>query len=1245
MQTPPISNSVEGTKAVFGSCAKRPKNRLLWALSMSLTAISALLALAWYFSRMHSGFSFTVVSQGVLTYAPTAVMVVLVAGWRQIDYECKTTAPWMELSNGHATASKSVMLDYISTFQALSFWSSIRNGHGTVALGIVGFVLLKVATIASTGLLILEPHTQFSELNGTVKETFDGTLYNFSDLSLNQDQSPVYTAYGVLATGLDAPTSTSDDAAYAAFDLPETLINNSTFSIVVDALFPEFTCQHADVSVDLLPGNSTDINPKHQIRLSSSTCENSPGPIYALNPALFVCPPRQLSGTINEVKCQDEDESGQNSWNLITMTDMRYQQTLNTSNDLEVSDETIPVDFSTEVAQISSILCKISYTSGSLNISGSANPVSNKLHTERIPESAPGPLENFTDADLNNMVDLVLSATSGMFGSSLDNEYSLEYPNTMLKLMAAQGSNGYEGLISNQEFFMKAASRAYKQVAIQVLHQHLLRNAPRGTPVHVSYSVASLRVTEMSAWLMFGLFMAAVCISVVLLFARSKRNLNVQAQTMLQTAQLVGTSTSLHALFADTEGKAEADLKRTLADYSFNVTFDRADKGFAITAGAVKGTPPVEHEALGPEVEGWWKQLTASRWFLCLTFTYAALLICALEALQRLSSGRNGFVAVSSVHGIWRTTITHFLPALVMVLLATMFNCIDFNVMLLYPYHQLKSSMPTTALERRPPLRQLPVVSFWHAVLNLDYAMIGSAIAAFVGALLTIVVSGLYSINAVPSPTSVSVEAVDIMNASWTDSLINDGGAAIALSLTENLNLSYPQGTYGELYLPQLQLSNVTNQAGSNAEATQLFEVPLVGFRANLNCETAAPGEYNHIPAAIKLSSWRTGGNGSELFFQYTFSIATNETETYLAKVLNLHVGPYDDVAGTSAGELSDSGQIDNPPGCPSLAFIYGYLGPTELAETGSDGASIAVQVCYQELHSIDINATFQGPNMELPKTNVSVSANESSTQLLRVPASDSIALGTATSETAFPFRIQSHFDNSLAFFNDTSNTFGGSTNHKTVIDRFFQGVFFGRYPMPIETLKLTSQSDFDQLQQGIQGLYRRYMAQAMSRTMRSNAESLSEAEQQERDVSLNFSGMLVSGDGASEDRLVQHQTPKLILQCMIGVMIAGGAVAVTTMQLIDLLPADANPCTIWGQMSLWAGSTWCTDSDNTEEVTTVTSSIFKHSHSQSVVVETYAPEHSIQRLFKLGWWTTRLTQGGFGRRYGIDVVPGTYRS
>ena len=276
----------------------------LLAIAILCALLTAALLALTLLSHNTDGFTLITENHFAWTLTPTAVLIVIVALWRQIDFHCKSLAPWKVLSDGSAEADQTVLLDYISPLQIVSLWRALCNSHFYVLLGIGGFLSLKLVALASTGLLIPSPTTLRSTRLDLVKmASFTGALANFSIAPTLNDSSLFYTAFGVAEHGLPPVDGVHEAYVFEPFELPEAVAKpNTTITAEVNAIISEFFCQTAPVSIKLQPANNTDKNPTDIFEFGFPQCtmpDNSTGtPAYALNPQLNRCPPRQLSPVV-----------------------------------------------------------------------------------------------------------------------------------------------------------------------------------------------------------------------------------------------------------------------------------------------------------------------------------------------------------------------------------------------------------------------------------------------------------------------------------------------------------------------------------------------------------------------------------------------------------------------------------------------------------------------------------------------------------------------------------------------------------------------------------------------------------------------------------------------------------------------------------------------------------------------------------------------------------------------------------
>jgi hypothetical protein len=185
--TPPLWTPVWLTKWFLG----------LFALMFGAFLIA--LILLWHYDAQNDGFH---VKQGTSHYAwaytPTIIVVIVVAFWRMVDHHSKLAMPYDALQNGPIKPSESLLVDYISRFQLVALLEAFKNSHFAVIVSITGFVLLKVVTVFSTGLLLALP-TQVTQQGTSVQARgFSAASLALLDSS-NTLAQPVYAYYGSMA--------------------------------------------------------------------------------------------------------------------------------------------------------------------------------------------------------------------------------------------------------------------------------------------------------------------------------------------------------------------------------------------------------------------------------------------------------------------------------------------------------------------------------------------------------------------------------------------------------------------------------------------------------------------------------------------------------------------------------------------------------------------------------------------------------------------------------------------------------------------------------------------------------------------------------------------------------------------------------------------------------------------------------------------------------------------------------------
>lgn len=107
----------------------------LIAFAALFAVLAAALVVLWFANKHQNGFSTTLgTNHYAWTYGPTAILVIVLSLWRQVEYHCKLLQPWQELRKGSAEAERSMLLDYLSPLQVTSFVRAVRYRHTLVAV-------------------------------------------------------------------------------------------------------------------------------------------------------------------------------------------------------------------------------------------------------------------------------------------------------------------------------------------------------------------------------------------------------------------------------------------------------------------------------------------------------------------------------------------------------------------------------------------------------------------------------------------------------------------------------------------------------------------------------------------------------------------------------------------------------------------------------------------------------------------------------------------------------------------------------------------------------------------------------------------------------------------------------------------------------------------------------------------------------------------------------------------------------
>lgn len=165
------------------------------------------------------------------TYGPTAgktffaycllmdhtdpVVLTIVAGfWGQVEYRTKQLMPWKLMNQGPKPATRSLLLDYVSDWNVVILFRALKQSSWAVVLAVLGTLLIKLITVVSTGLFMLQNvYMKDVPTTLTTQASFDGAGYN----GVKVDGTAAMVVAGAWWLNLSHPLGSTDKYAFQPF--------------------------------------------------------------------------------------------------------------------------------------------------------------------------------------------------------------------------------------------------------------------------------------------------------------------------------------------------------------------------------------------------------------------------------------------------------------------------------------------------------------------------------------------------------------------------------------------------------------------------------------------------------------------------------------------------------------------------------------------------------------------------------------------------------------------------------------------------------------------------------------------------------------------------------------------------------------------------------------------------------------------------------------------------------------------
>ena len=188
---------------------------VLSAFALVFAATLGALEVMHQISSRNQGLSTTDPSKHYLwTYGPTMFLSIVAPLWGRVEYRVKQLTPWEAMTRNPIPADKGFLMDYVSIWNVNALLTWLRAKHYVVSVAIVGSLLLKLALIASTALLSLEPRRIFHTHEMQLNDVFTSFSGDIDQLFLTPE---LITTVGVARHNLSYPPGTGASFAVQSF--------------------------------------------------------------------------------------------------------------------------------------------------------------------------------------------------------------------------------------------------------------------------------------------------------------------------------------------------------------------------------------------------------------------------------------------------------------------------------------------------------------------------------------------------------------------------------------------------------------------------------------------------------------------------------------------------------------------------------------------------------------------------------------------------------------------------------------------------------------------------------------------------------------------------------------------------------------------------------------------------------------------------------------------------------------------
>ncbi|GAB7363958.1 hypothetical protein MBLNU230_g4520t1 [Neophaeotheca triangularis] len=1181
----------------------------LLALAALFASFAAALIVLWQMNESLNGFRLTVsTNHYARTYGPTAVLTVVLSFWRQVDYHCKMLQPWHNLRRGPTDADRSLLLDYLSPIHLTSLYRAARYKNGPVVATILGFLILKVVNLFSTGLLDLAPVSVFEPYPVTFTTKFDpNSIWDtagHAEVRVSSNSNPRAAYDNISSSPVHAYVNSLEENTVATAGIKEKIAFQSfqsapgsdltSISVAGLSLIPNISCEIATSTPQL--GGSNQL----LVRLDSATCLLGADDLFVMRaqycggPA--PCRPPDYSDRMKHnvwrVNCSDTDDSLEESSEVDASTpyDLRFAmmvsdlRRMNLTFDLSAENSDSPPnqmawDELTKV-QMSAVICKIDYWMQLYEIQ--RDFTDNTYDVSPIPSEPRRHFANLTGLMFGELVYAAIDAADS-FAIVGDDDTSPLIP---LLPRILDGEQSMERLLE-PEVLRSTAIQTWSRIGAHFAHENFfLRDGGVEVMGNATRVEDRLLIRAASLWTMVAGLLVVTALSLCLAFAAPRDSVLRDPGLISSDAVVLASSPSLQSFLmrAGTGDLRTSQIRALLHDWRFCTRVDEV-----MIVNCLHNEQSGRSETPKQKSRDW-VPFPARHDIMLLTLALPLVTTIVLEILYRVSFDNKGLVDVSGFENE-ASYLSRYSSALVALLVATCFNNLDFTTASFTPFDLLqRGRAPANRSMNLRILGALPPAALLRSMRSRHAGSYFSGTAGTIGSVLTMVASGLWVVDRtviVNQPVAASLSSK--WDLGWTNSSRSgDNGAGVLFDRIQHGSASNPTSIHNSTVIPDIMIMEPpadfsvefdNHSSVAPFASTRNYTFSVDGLRPYLSCQTiedehtALSREYEpgrdvrlvveaFPPVPFSCQRAESGRTTTNYTFKSVHIVAENESSShsaYLGRFYDLHLGPFEGSFGDAGGIVPEFGEHefniplrDNPAGCPTIgAFL------TRVSHDTMDFEDVTAILCSQMIQQVQVSVLYNALDPKNPTPSI-----ETAPEIMENSARN-LTNGTDGIET-FPFRVQTYLQK------DGSSTIGNLTNFVGSTEGSLDGFMDHLIHSPNSTaaIDLVGDANEDKFIDAVSNLYAKYMCLVIDMRFRTSVagDEIAAVEGDE--------GYLVGTAEAFSSRLQLNYASKLTIQIMLGVMNLLGACTYLLSNLRGSLPRK--PTSIGSRMALLAGSDVC---------------------------------------------------------------------